>query len=66
MHPFPSKKSFIDEASMLIDNYPIAITKGIFDYFKMKNNAKVIYDGVLKKSNTAIYPKKRKLFFICG
>ena len=65
MHAFPSKSCFLKNLQAN-DNYPVAITKGIFDYFKMKNNATVIYDGVLKMSDTAFVPKKENYFLFAG
>ena len=65
MHPFPTKHNFIIKLRK-DNNYPIAITKGMFDYFNMKNNATVIYDGVLKKSSTAFVSKKENYFLFAG
>ena len=62
---FPSNKAFSRMISSK-DNYSIAITKGIFDYFKMTNNAKVIYDGVFKSSLSEVFNEKKKYFLFVG
>lgn len=65
MHAFPSKLIFLKKLQSE-DNYPIAITRGVFNHFEMKNNAKIIYDGVLKKSKTVFIQKKEKYFLFAG
>ena len=65
MHFFPSKSCFI-KTLQSNNNYPVAITKGIFNYFNMKKNAQVIYDGVLKMSDTAFVAKKENYFLFAG
>ena len=62
---FPSNKSFSRMISSK-ENYSIAITQGIYDYFKMKNNSIVIYDGVFKDSNTPVNNDKKKFFLFVG
>lgn len=62
---FPSNKAFSRMISSK-ENYSIAITQGIHDYFKMKNNAIVIYDGVFKDSNSPINYEKKKFFLFVG
>ena len=65
MHIFPSKSYFL-KTLQSNNNYPVAITKGVFNYFNMKNNAQVIYDGVLKMSDTAFVAKKENYFLYAG
>ena len=48
-HPFPGVKWFMHQLYNN-NNFPIAITQGIYDHYKLINslNAQVIYDGVFK------------------
>lgn len=62
---FPSNKAFSRMISSK-DNYSVAITKGIFDYFEMKKNATVIYDGVFKDSKSEVFNEKKKYFLFVG
>jgi len=65
MNPFFSKKSFIKKLKRP-NNQTIAITKGIFDYFLMSGNARVIYDGVSKSNNVQFELVKEKYFLFVG
>lgn len=65
MHAFPSKSYFLKTLQSK-GNYPIAITKGVYNHFKMNNKAQIIYDGVLKMSNTVFIPKKDNYFLFAG
>lgn len=62
---FPSKNSFSRMISSK-ENYSIAITQGVYDYFKMNDNATVIYDGVFKDSNSLVNYDKKKFFLFVG
>lgn len=48
------------------NTYPIAITKGLFDHYSMNNNATIIYDGVMKSSQTRFVSSKEKYFLYVG
>lgn len=63
MRPFPTLKAFNKK---LQKSYSIAISKGIFNYYSMSNKAKVIYDGVLKSTQTQFMTDKRKYFLFVG
>jgi glycosyltransferase involved in cell wall biosynthesis len=65
MHPIPSKVGFMRKLDSA-NNYPIAITHGIFEYFKMQRSARVIYDGVMKKSYSKFVANKKKYFLFVG
>lgn len=65
MYPMFSKTSFKNKLNSKY-NYPIAITRGIYSYFGMNSNAKVIYDGVLKSENIQFKPVKQKYFLFVG
>lgn len=63
--PLFTKNGFIKKICSK-KNYPISITKGLYNHYKMKSNAKVIYDGVKKKSQEQFVPKKEKYFLFVG
>jgi glycosyltransferase involved in cell wall biosynthesis len=66
MHPLYSKADFIKKLHNSI-NHSIVITKGVFDHFILSNNnAKVIYDGVLKENNVKFEFAKEKYFLFVG
>ena len=65
MTPLPSKSVFINRLNSSI-NYSIAITKGIYNHYKMKNNASVIYDGVLKENKIQFKDRKDDYFLFLG
>jgi glycosyltransferase involved in cell wall biosynthesis len=65
MHPIPSKAGFIRKLHCS-NNYPIAITYSLFNHYKMKDNARVIYDGVMKKTQTQFDINKNKYFLFVG
>jgi L-malate glycosyltransferase len=66
--PFPSENRFL---SLLRkpNNYPIAITQGVFNHHKLNSNSnsKVIYDGVFDTTNIPeIKLNKKKYFLFVG
>lgn len=65
MNPFFSKQCFIKKLKRP-NNYTIAITKGIFNYFLMSGNTRVIYDGVSKSNNIQFELVKEKYFLFVG
>jgi glycosyltransferase involved in cell wall biosynthesis len=65
MTPFPSKKVFMKKINSG-SNYSIAITKGIFNHFKMSDNARVIYDGVMKEKDIQFQENKDSYFLFLG
>lgn len=64
-NPFPSMKIFIRQINSK-NNYSIAITNGIYDYFKMSESTScVINDGVLRADSTHFdYIKERYFLFV--
>lgn len=46
--------------------YPVAISNGLFEHYNLKDNAKVIYDGVMKASQTKFLSDKEKYFLFVG
>jgi glycosyltransferase involved in cell wall biosynthesis len=65
IHPFPSMSRF-KKILLSKNNYNIAITKGIYDYFLLKNNSIVIYNGVLSSENKRMKTSKEKYFLFAG
>jgi len=63
MKPFPSLTKFKEK---LHSSYSIAISKGIYNYYSLSENAKVIYDGVLKSTQTQFQLNKKKYFLFVG
>lgn len=63
--PFPSKRKFISKLQCN-NGFPIAITHGIFNHYNLQNNACVIYDGVMQKSQTQFIAEKEKYFLFVG
>ncbi len=63
----PNKSSFI-KLLHHPNNYPIAITQGVFEHFKLENsNAKVVYDGVFNLNKIPkIKTNKDKYFLFVG
>jgi len=64
-HPMPSKREFMRRIHFS-NNYPIAITHGLFNHYNMHSNACVIYDGVMRKSQTQFVVTKEKYFLFVG
>jgi glycosyltransferase involved in cell wall biosynthesis len=65
---YPSKRKFLKLLSD-VNNFPIAITKGIFDHHKLElnQNSRVIYDGVFsEKVVPEIKSKKLNYFLFVG
>lgn len=65
MHPLFSMSGFIKKLQAP-NNYPIAITKGIYNYFSMKDNSITIYDGVMKADSYRFESVKNKYFLFVG
>lgn len=65
MHPFPTKRKFIQKL-LYSNNYPIAITHDLLNHYHMQGNARVIYDGVMQKSQTQFIEQKDKYFLFVG
>ena len=66
MHFFPSKNFFI-KSLKATNNFPIAITEDIRNYFQMGNNASIIYDGVFgEDALPEIIGNKSKYFLFVG
>jgi L-malate glycosyltransferase len=63
MKPFPSLTKFKEK---LHSSYSIAISKGIYNYYSLSEKAKVIYDGVLKSTQTQFKADKKKYFLFVG
>lgn len=62
-HIFPSKKAFIHRLS---NSYVIAISRGIFNHFKLSAvKDKVIYNGILSENDIAYISVKKK-YFLCA
>ena len=47
-------------------NYPVAITKGIYDAYKMESPATLIYDGVRSVTDIYMCETKKKYFLFVG
>jgi glycosyltransferase involved in cell wall biosynthesis len=63
---FPTKRKFL-KTILDPNNYPIAITRGVFDHHNLTANAKVIYDGVFDTTVVpAIKPIKKNYFLFVG
>ncbi len=67
---FPSKSQFINYINAP-SNYCIAITKGVFEYWRLKGeNHRMIYDGVIdddyKKKPINVNSNKQKIFLFVG
>ena len=62
---FPSKKNFIKKLSDN-NNYSIAITKDVFQYWKLGQKDKVIYDGVIYDHPHEYISKKENYFLFVG
>lgn len=60
---FPSKKAFLKKLYSQ-NNYNIAITQALFNYFKMQKNTQVISDGL--DTNLTFKDKKEKYFLFVG
>ncbi|GHU72238.1 glycosyl transferase family 1 [Spirochaetia bacterium] len=65
IHPFLSMSRF-KKMLQSRHNYCIAITKGIFDYFTLNDDAKTIYNGVLNSDERVFMDKKEKYFLYAG
>lgn len=62
---FPSKKQF-QKKLLHSNNYPIFITKGVYDHYhlNLNNNAKVIYDGVFDATTIPHIKIQKKRYFL--
>jgi glycosyltransferase involved in cell wall biosynthesis len=65
IYPFPSMRQF-KSILLLENNYNIAITKNIYDYFLLKNNSAVIYNGVLSSEDKILEKIKGSYFLFAG
>ena len=63
--PLFSRKGFTKKLSSK-NSHPISITNGLYKHYSMKENARVIYDGVLKTSQTQFISQKEKYFLFVG
>ncbi len=63
--PFPSKNAYLKKIHS-VNNYMIAITKGVFDHFDLKEKDRIIYDGVFdkKESNNCKVNNSNKDYFL--
>lgn len=64
-YPLFSKNAFIKKLQSPI-NHNIAISKGIFEHYKMNQNATIISDGVLRKNDTRYNEQKENYFLFVG
>lgn len=60
---FPTKKKF---KTKILDsnNYNIAITEGVFNYWNLRSNDTVIYDGVFSEQDTVCVEKEKYFLFV--
>jgi glycosyltransferase involved in cell wall biosynthesis len=65
MNPLFSMDGFIKKLNMP-NNYPIAITKGIFNHFSLSDEARVISNGVFKANFSQFKIQKQKYFLFAG
>lgn len=65
IHPLPTMKSLVAKINDQ-NNYPIAITHGIFNYFSMDDSARIIYNPVFVASATQFNVNKDKYFLFAG
>ncbi|SHL48582.1 glycosyltransferase [Fibrobacter sp. UWEL] len=64
LHPFPNKRFF---HHCLSQDYPIAITKDIFNYNQLTNNKKasIVYNGV-RSQDEICFNENKEHFFLCA
>lgn len=60
---FPTNKT---KVKLLNDSYCIAITSGLKKYFKLKDNCRVIYNGIKLKDDTIYNPDKKNYYLFVG
>jgi len=65
MHPLFSMNSFIRKLHSP-NNFPIAISHGIYNYYSLDKNAKVINNPVYKADCIQFNPNKKKYFLFAG
>ncbi len=65
IQPFPTYKSLLKKIRDK-RNFSVAITKGVFQHYALNNNAKVIYDGVMKKSHVKLNKTKANYYLFVG
>lgn len=63
--PLFSNKSFIRKLRYN-NNFPIAITIGLYEHYRMKNNATIIYNGIRKADKAQFISEKEKYFLFVG
>ncbi|GAB3769389.1 hypothetical protein GCM10028818_05380 [Spirosoma horti] len=59
-------KNYLSSLLKRKNNFPIAITKGIFEHFSMNHKARIIYDGVRENKQINFISKKSKYFLFVG
>jgi glycosyltransferase involved in cell wall biosynthesis len=64
-HPVPCKAGFIRLLNHP-NNYPIAISNGLYNHYKMKSNGRVIYNGIFTKTQVRFFKSKKKYFLFVG
>ncbi|MGD9493692.1 MAG: glycosyltransferase family 4 protein [Bacteroidales bacterium] len=64
-YPFPSKRKF-HKLLLQDNNYPIAITKGVYEHYNMQSNknAIIIYDGVFDVDIVPLINYQKKKYFL--
>ncbi|UOA08277.1 glycosyltransferase family 4 protein [Methylobacter sp. S3L5C] len=65
MHPLFSMNGFIQKLHTF-NNYPIAITRGIYNYFSMDDSASVINNAICKTNCTQFITRKKNYFLFAG
>lgn len=61
---YPGKVSFMRKIHT-VGNYNIAITRGVFDYWRLRPTDRVIYDGVFRSNEeSGVYVKHREEYFL--
>jgi len=64
-HPIPCKAGFIRKLHC-DNNYPLAISHGLSEHFKMQIKGRVIYNGILKKTQIQFIENKKRYFLFVG
>ncbi len=65
IHPLFSMRDF-KRKLRYSNNYPIAITRDIYNYFSLTDKAKIVYNGILKVFDTQFISKKENYFLFVG
>jgi glycosyltransferase involved in cell wall biosynthesis len=64
-HPIPCKAGFVRKLHCT-NNYPIAISHGLYKHYKMQVKGRVIYNGILKSTQIQFINKKKRYFLFVG